>query len=53
MPRGGSRPGSGRKPTGAVMKSIRVSPADWEIIKAKAKEQGLTITAYIIKKALQ
>ena len=56
MTRGGKRPGAGRphKPAGPdKTHSIRVNDEQWEAIKLKAKEAGLTTTEYIIKKALQ
>lgn len=56
MPRGGKRTGAGRKPKGdspAQGRTIRVNDEQWQAIKDKAKEAGLTTTEYIILKALQ
>jgi len=56
MTRGGNRPGAGRphKPAGPdKTHSIRANNEQWEAIKDKAKQAGMTTTEYIISKALQ
>lgn len=56
MPRGGKREGAGRKLIGsspAIARTIRVNNEQWQAIKDKAKQAGLTTTEYIISKALQ
>jgi len=54
--RGGVRPGAGRPMNGtspAIARTIRVNNEQWEAIKDKAKQAGMTTTEYIISKALQ
>ena len=56
MPKGGAREGAGRKLSGsspAIARTIRANNEQWEAIKDKAKQAGLTTTEYIISKALQ
>ena len=56
MTRGGTRPGAGRPMNGnspAIARTIRANDEQWEAIKDKAKQAGMTTTEYIISKALQ
>lgn len=56
MPRGGKREGAGRPTIGsspAIARTIRANDEQWEAIKDKAKQAGMTTTEYLIKKALQ
>lgn len=55
-PKGGRRDGAGRKAEAGerrIIKSIKFAPVEWEIVKQKADQLGLTASEYIRKKALQ
>lgn len=55
MPRGGYRPGSGRKQLDKprVRKLILAHEEEWDIIKASADKAGLSVNEYMIRRALR
>lgn len=53
--RGGPRPGAGRPPTGnprRKLRSFKATDEEWEQIKQKAEQAGLTASEYIRLKTL-
>jgi len=48
--RGGARPGAGRKPRAdgpAVVRTVRLTRAEWERVKENAARVGLSVAEYI------
>jgi len=56
-PRGGARTGSGRPPKPSEEKysshHIKFLDDDWEKVKRKAKEKGISASEYVRRKALE
>lgn len=53
--RGGARPGSGRKASDVKLKKFSISAKlpDYELIRAEAEKQGMSISKYLILTALE
>ena len=53
--KGGKREGSGRKPLAEekrTSRSIKFSTLEWEQVQARAKQEGVSASEYVRKKAL-
>ena len=48
-PRGGARPGAGRKPRPTVQKMVRLTPEEVEAIDQRAAALGLTRHAWMLQ----